>query len=89
MPLFYAAHVIEYKNVKPPPSVVDPTIEILKIGSMTIFIKNAKPDLLQSILPLKNLKIGGFCDFQLSPFICRKGFGESRIFFGSFLFEKK
>ena len=54
MPLFYAAHVIEYKNVKPPPSVVDPTIEILKIGSMTIFIKNAKPDLLQSILPLKS-----------------------------------
>jgi hypothetical protein len=36
-----------------------------------------------------NLKIVGFCDFQLSPFICRKGFGESRIFFGSFLFEKK
>ena len=35
------------------------------------------------------MKIGGFCDFQLSPFICRKGFGESRIFFGSFLFEKK
>jgi hypothetical protein len=26
---------------------------------------------------------------QLSPFICRKGFGESRIFFGSLLFEKK
>jgi hypothetical protein len=26
---------------------------------------------------------------ELSPVICRKGFGESRIFFGSLLFEKK
>ena len=61
----------------------------MKIGSMSIFIKNDRIDLCRSILPLKCLKIGGFCDFQLSPFICRKGFGESRIFFGSFLFEKK
>ncbi len=37
----------------------------------------------------KHLKIGGFCDFQLHPFICRKGLGVSRIFFGSLLFEKK
>ena len=45
MPLFYAAHGIEFKNAKPDPSAVDPTIEILKIGSMSIFIKNDKPDL--------------------------------------------
>ena len=45
IPLFYAAHIIEYKNVKPDPSTVDPIIEILKIGSMSIFIKNDKPDL--------------------------------------------
>ena len=54
MPLFYHAHVIEYKNAKPTPSVVDPTIEILKIGSMSIFIKNVKPDLWRSELTLMN-----------------------------------
>ena len=54
MPLFYAAHGIEFKNVKTTPSVVDPTIEILKIGSMSIFIKNVKPDLWRSELTLMN-----------------------------------
>ena len=52
MPLFYAAHGIEFKNVKTTPSVVDPTIEILKIGSMSIFIKNDRIDLCWLILDL-------------------------------------
>ena len=54
MPLFYDAHVIEYKNSKPAPSAVDFTIEILKIGIMSIFIKNVKPDLWRSELTLMN-----------------------------------
>ena len=40
------------KNAKPDPSVVDPTIEILKIGDSSIFIKNDKPDLWRSELTL-------------------------------------
>ena len=54
MALFYAAHGIEFKNDKPDPSTVDPIIEILKIGSMSIFIKNDKPDLWRSELTLMN-----------------------------------
>ena len=63
MPLFYAAHVIEYKNAKPPLLLVDPIIEILKIGDSSIFIKNAKLDPSTVDSTIEILKIGSMTIF--------------------------